>query len=62
MSRNLQTAPGKLYAVQCDVTKEPDVKEAFKWVKSNLGGADILINNAGGDSYNTLIGKSCSPI
>jgi Dehydrogenases with different specificities (related to short-chain alcohol dehydrogenases) len=40
------------------VTKETDVKEAFKWVKSNLGGLYILINNAGGDSSNTLIGKS----
>jgi NADP+-dependent farnesol dehydrogenase len=58
MSRNLKTASGKLYAVKCDVTKETDVKEAFKWVKSNLGGVNILINNAGGDSSNTLIGKS----
>lgn len=55
LSRNLKTTPAKLYALKCDVTKETDVKEAFKWVKSNLGGVDILINNAGGDSYNTLI-------
>lgn len=55
LSGSLKTAPGKLYAVKCDVTKEADVKEAFKWVKSNLGGVDILINNAGGDSANTLI-------
>ena len=55
---NLKSAPGKLYAVKCDVTKETDVKEAFKWVNTNLGGVDILINNAGGDSFNALIGKS----
>jgi NADP+-dependent farnesol dehydrogenase len=58
LSAALKTAPGKLYAVKCDVTKEADVKEAFKWVKTNLGGVDILVNNAGGDSSNTLIGKS----
>jgi NAD(P)-dependent dehydrogenase (short-subunit alcohol dehydrogenase family) len=58
MSKTLKTAPGKLYPVKCDVTNETDVKEAFKWIKSNLGGVDILINNAGGDSSNTLIGKS----
>jgi NADP+-dependent farnesol dehydrogenase len=58
MSKNLKMAPGKLYAVKCDVTIENEVKEAFKWVKSTLGGVDILINNAGGDSSNTLIGKS----
>jgi NADP+-dependent farnesol dehydrogenase len=58
LSGNLKTTPGKLYAVKCDVTKEADVKDAFKWIKSNLGGVDILINNAGADSSNTLIGKS----
>ncbi|XP_069683463.1 farnesol dehydrogenase-like [Periplaneta americana] len=47
LSKSLASAKGKLYAVKCDVTKESDVKEAFKWVKSNLGGVDILINNAG---------------
>jgi NAD(P)-dependent dehydrogenase (short-subunit alcohol dehydrogenase family) len=57
LSGNVKTAPGKLYAVKCDVTKEADVKEAFKWIKSNLGGVDILVNNAGGDSSNTLTGE-----
>jgi NADP+-dependent farnesol dehydrogenase len=54
----MKMAPGKLYPVKCDVTVESEVKEAFKWIKSNLGGVDILINNAGGDSSNTLVGKS----
>jgi NAD(P)-dependent dehydrogenase (short-subunit alcohol dehydrogenase family) len=60
LSGTLKTASGKLYAVKCDVTNEANVKEAFKWIKTNLGGVDILINNAGGDSSNTLIGKSRS--
>ncbi|KAJ9585022.1 hypothetical protein L9F63_020632, partial [Diploptera punctata] len=54
-STALRSEKGKLYGVKCDVTKEEDVKEAFKWVKSNLGGVDILINNAGGDSSSSLI-------
>lgn len=51
---SLQSESGKLYALKCDITKEEDIKEAFKWVKDNLGGVDILINNAAGDRSNTL--------
>jgi NAD(P)-dependent dehydrogenase (short-subunit alcohol dehydrogenase family) len=39
------------------VTKEQDIKEAFKWVKDSMGGVDILVNNAGADRYNTLCGN-----
>lgn len=39
--------PGKIYGVPCDVSKPESIKEAFKWVEGNLGGVDILINNAG---------------
>ncbi|XP_069683511.1 farnesol dehydrogenase-like [Periplaneta americana] len=54
LEKSLKSAPGKLYPRKCDVTKEEEVKEAFKWVKDNLGGTDILINNAGVGSINTL--------
>ncbi|XP_069683502.1 farnesol dehydrogenase-like [Periplaneta americana] len=54
LEKSLKSAPGKLYPIKCDVTKEEEVKEAFKWVKDNLGGTDILINNAGVASINTL--------
>ncbi|XP_047108708.1 dehydrogenase/reductase SDR family member 11-like [Schistocerca piceifrons] len=43
----LKDAPGKLHAIQGDVANENSVVAAFKWIKENLSGVDILINNAG---------------
>jgi NAD(P)-dependent dehydrogenase (short-subunit alcohol dehydrogenase family) len=58
LSKSLKSEKGKLYAVKCDVTNESDVQAAFKWAKDNLGGVDILVNNAA-VAYNTsLISKS----
>ena len=57
LSKSLQSETGKLYAVKCDVTKNSDIETAFKWVKDNLGGVDILINNAGVAVRSPLIGK-----
>jgi len=57
LSKSLQSATGKLYAVKCDVTNNTDIETAFKWVKDNLGGVDILVNNAAVALYSPLIGK-----
>ena len=57
LSKSLQSATGKLYAVKCDVTDNSDIETAFKWVKDNLGGVDILVNNAGVLLMSPLIGK-----
>ncbi|XP_049948560.1 dehydrogenase/reductase SDR family member 11-like [Schistocerca serialis cubense] len=43
----LKDAPGKLHAIAGDVSDEASILAAFKWVKDNLGGVDVLINNAG---------------
>lgn len=38
---------GKFYALECDVSNEQQVNEAFEWVKKNLKTVHVLINNAG---------------
>ncbi|CAB3376391.1 Hypothetical predicted protein [Cloeon dipterum] len=40
-------AKGELFAIKGDVTNEEDIKRVVKWTRENLGGADVLINNAG---------------
>jgi len=57
LSKSLQSATGKLYAVKCDVTKDSDIEKAFKWIKDNLEGVDILVNNAAVLKPIPLIGK-----
>jgi NAD(P)-dependent dehydrogenase (short-subunit alcohol dehydrogenase family) len=58
LSKTLKSEKGKLYAVKCDVSNESDVQAAFKWVKDNLGGVDILVNNAAVAYDTSLISKS----
>lgn len=43
-SENLE---GVLDPVQCDVSKESEIKEMFKMIQSKYGGLDVCINNAG---------------
>lgn len=38
---------GKLYPRRTDMRKEEDILAAFAWADSEIGGADVLINNAG---------------
>lgn len=39
-------APGRIHPVHGDITKEQDIIEAFKWIRDNLGGVDVLVNSA----------------
>ncbi|XP_049803552.1 farnesol dehydrogenase-like [Schistocerca nitens] len=43
----LKDTPGKLHALAGNVSSEESILSAFKWIKENLGGVDVLINNAG---------------
>lgn len=40
-------AEGQLNAVECDITSEDSVKQAYKWIEKTYGGIDLLVNNAG---------------
>jgi NAD(P)-dependent dehydrogenase (short-subunit alcohol dehydrogenase family) len=48
---------GELHPLQCDVTKEEDIKRVIQWTKQQLGGVDALVNNAGMNRYSKLTGK-----
>ncbi|BFF91761.1 farnesol dehydrogenase [Drosophila madeirensis] len=37
----------RFHGRQCDVSVEQQVIDAFAWIEQTLGGADVLINNAG---------------
>ncbi|XP_034665450.1 farnesol dehydrogenase isoform X2 [Drosophila subobscura] len=37
----------RFHGRQCDVSVEQQVIDAFVWIEQTLGGADVLINNAG---------------
>lgn len=49
-------APGRLYTLKTDLRKEEDILAAFTWVERELGGADILTNNAGILIANYILG------
>ncbi|XP_065892566.1 dehydrogenase/reductase SDR family member 11-like [Dysidea avara] len=47
LSQELSTSGGKLVAMKCDVRKEEDILSMMSAIKSQFGGADICVNNAG---------------
>ena len=47
LSQELSPTGGKLVAIKCDVSKEEDILSMMSTIKSQFGGADICINNAG---------------
>ena len=53
MSEELKSAgaKGQLHAQTCDLRKEDDILALFTWIKENLGGVDVCINNAGVSDY-----------
>lgn len=59
-SKVSKSSRGSLHAVKCDVTNEQEIKDAFAWVEKNLGGVDVLVNNAGVIRGTKLIDKDNS--
>lgn len=57
IANGLKGAPGKLYALKCDVTVIDEVEKTFKLIKENIGIVQILVNNAGLCRIGSLTGK-----
>ncbi|XP_063702957.1 farnesol dehydrogenase-like [Culicoides brevitarsis] len=47
LAEKCKSFPGKIHAVECDVTSSESINKAFDWVSKKFGGVDILVNNAG---------------
>lgn len=46
-----------LYKQKCDVGNEDEVKKAFEWIETHLGGVDIYVNNAGCIRVTNIVDK-----
>lgn len=57
IAESLKGAKGKLHAVKCDLRNEDDILKAFQWTTKELGGVDVLVNNAGVAVTATIAGK-----
>lgn len=55
LSKELESKPGRLYPVKCDVRNEDEVVSAFAWIAANLGPVNILVNNAGLNLHTNLV-------
>jgi len=58
MADGLQSAKGKLYARQCDLTKEEEIASMFSWIDTTLGGVDVCVNNAGLGDVSSILGNN----
>ena len=45
---------GNIYFLQCDVSKENDVRTAFRKIEKKISTVEILVNNAGIQRYSTV--------
>ncbi|KAL6256801.1 hypothetical protein P5V15_011740 [Pogonomyrmex californicus] len=48
----------EIYPMQCDVRQEEDILKIFKWAEEKLDGIDVMINNAGVVSPESIIAGS----
>jgi len=57
LAAQLNHLKGKLYARQCDLEQESDIRDLFQWIENNkeLGQVDVCINNAGMSTKENLI-------
>ncbi|XP_043269467.1 uncharacterized short-chain type dehydrogenase/reductase y4vI-like [Venturia canescens] len=58
LAAKLKGQKGSLYPMACDMSKEEDILKVFQWTEKELGGVDVLINNAGVLVSETIINGS----
>jgi len=46
-----------VYPIQCNLRKEEDILNMIKWADNELGGIDVLINNASVNYKESIIGN-----
>lgn len=54
LAAELAGAPGRLVTCRADVTVEADVRAMIKRAVDELGGIDVLVNNAGGETQGPI--------
>ena len=47
LAESLKHNKGSLTAIQCDVSKEDQILSMFEKIKTQFGGVDVCVNNAG---------------
>lgn len=53
----------KIYPVQCDLTRESEILNMFKWIETTIGqGVSVTINNAGTMIKSKMLGAYISNI
>ncbi|XP_054708053.1 dehydrogenase/reductase SDR family member 11-like isoform X3 [Uloborus diversus] len=52
---DVKSAPGKLHAIKCDLTKESEIQHLFEEIRQRFGRIDVCINNAGFSHSSTLL-------
>lgn len=48
---------GRFFTIECDLTNETDILNAFKWIDENIGAIHFMINNAGIIRISKILGK-----
>ncbi|PSN44857.1 hypothetical protein C0J52_10278 [Blattella germanica] len=59
LANSVKTKGGKIYPMKADITKDAEVTALFTWVRKNLHGVDVLVNNAATILKNSLLAIKC---
>lgn len=47
LASQLKGSKGEVHPLECDLRKEEAILRVFEWTEKQLGGVDVLVNNAG---------------